>query len=139
MNTKWSIWITLAIVLGLVMGACSSGSGGDPLEGTSWELFAIRKSTPIPGSNTTATFKDGQVTGSAGCNSYFGSYEVNGDKISFGVLAITEMACMEPEGIMEQEIMIMEYLSNAQTFQLDDDMLMIFRPDGEALSFRPQG
>ena len=141
MNTKKSIWILLVIVLGLLVGACSTGAGssGDPLEGTSWELYAIRKSKPIPGSHISASFEDGQISGTSGCNTYFGAYEVDGGRITISTLGMTEMACMEPEGVMEQEIMILEYLSAAQTFQLQEDQLMIFRPDGEALTFIPEG
>jgi len=58
---------------------------------------------------TTATFDStkGQVTGSAGCNTYFGSYDANKSKLTIGVIAATEMYCLEPEGVMDQE---QEYL-----------------------------
>jgi heat shock protein HslJ len=36
---------------------------------------------------------DGSVSGSGGCNQYSGSYELNGDQISFGAIAATMMAC----------------------------------------------
>jgi heat shock protein HslJ len=47
----------------------------------------------------------------------------------------TLMACMEPEGIMEQEQLIMSFLSDAQEYRLDDGQLQIYRLDGEALTF----
>ncbi|MCJ7626377.1 MAG: META domain-containing protein, partial [Anaerolineaceae bacterium] len=80
----------------------------------------------------------GEVHGSAGCNSYRGSYQVTGDKITFGPIAITEMACMGPEGIMEQEALFTAYLSDAQYFKFVDDQLQIFQSDNEALTFIPQ-
>ena len=130
-------WIMLAILTGLVMGACSDIgiSGSDPLEGTSWELVAYRKSKPIPGRSITATFEGGQISGSAGCNTYFGAYQVDGEKITISDLANTEMACLEPEGLMDQETLILGFLRDAQTFQVGDSQLMIFQSDGEALTF----
>jgi heat shock protein HslJ len=130
----------LAAIVLLSLAACgrAGSAAGDPLDGTSWDLMAYRKTRPIPGTTITATFEDGQVRGSAGCNSYFGSYQVNGDKISVGQMGITEMACLEPEGVMEQELMFVGFLGDAQSFQLSDGGLQIFRSDGEALTFVPQ-
>jgi heat shock protein HslJ len=100
--------------------------------------MAYRKTSPISGTTITATFEDGQVSGSAGCNSYSGSYQVSGDTITVGAVAITEMACLEPEGVMEQELLFVEFLTDAQTFRIADGQLQTFRPDGEALTFVPQ-
>ena len=44
---------------------------------------------------------DGAVSGFGGCNRYFGEAEIDGDKIRFGALGSTPMAC--PEAIMDQE------------------------------------
>jgi heat shock protein HslJ len=140
MKIKYVVLVALAGILILSLTACggANSASADPLDGTSWELMAYRKTRPIPGTTITATFEDGQVSGSAGCNSYSGSYQVNGDKITVGPTAITEMACLEPEGAMEQEMTVMELLTNAQTFQVTDEQLQILRADGEALTFVPQ-
>lgn len=129
-----------AVLLVLGLAACNAATpvSSDPLDATSWELFAYRKTRPIEGTSITARFEDGQVRGSAGCNSYGGAYQVNVNKIETGDIAITKMACMEPEGVMEQELTIMEFFWDAQTFKIDaEGRLMIFRSDGEALTFVP--
>ena len=140
MKSKTLIWLTFTVWLAFLLTACggSGAAGNDPLDGTSWELWAYRKTKPIPGSIITATFEDGKVSGSGGCNTYFGSYQVDGENITISELAITEMACMEPEGVMDQESLIMEYLGDAQRFELQENRLMIFRGDREALTFNPQ-
>jgi len=137
MKSKNYVLAVLFLLASLALGACGGvgAAQGDPVEGTSWELFAISKRKPISGSTITLSFEDGQVSGSAGCNQYFGSYQVDGEAITIQKLAITEMACMEPAGLMEQENLIMEFLNDAQRYQLEDSRLMIFRPDGEALTF----
>jgi len=78
------------------------------------------------------------MRGSAGCNSFGGTYKVSGNKIRVGEIALTTMACLEPQGVMEQENVFMGFLSEAQTFQLSDGRLLIFGLDREALTFVPQ-
>jgi heat shock protein HslJ len=137
---KYVAVVALAGIAILAVAACqgADSAASDPLDGTSWVLMAYRKTSPISGTTITATFEDGQVRGSAGCNSYSGSYQVSGDTITVGAVAITEMACLEPEGVMEQELLFVEFLTDAQTFRLADGQLQTFRPDGEALTFVPQ-
>ena len=102
MNNKLLSLLMLAGLLIVTLAACGGpgSSGGDPLDGTSWTLTAYRKTRPIPGTTITITFETGELHGSAGCNSYFGSYEVSGSTIAVSEVAMTEMACMEPEGVM---------------------------------------
>jgi heat shock protein HslJ len=50
---------------------------------------------------------------------------------------MTEMYCMEPEGVMEQESLYLEMLGNAESFELSEGQLMIFMADGETLTFVP--
>jgi len=123
----------------LCIASCASiaAQPEDPLDGTDWQLYAYRKSKPLPGRQITATFKDRQVTGSAGCNSYFASYELNGAEIKIGPAGATLMACSEPEGIMEQEQEFLGYLNNADRFELEDGRLLIISADGEHLTFNP--
>jgi len=96
-----------------------------------------RTSRPIPGTVITATFEDGQIHGSAGCDSYSGLYEVSDGTIKVGPIAITEMACLDPEGVMDQELTFVQFLQDAQTFRLTDEQLQIFTFDSEALTFIP--
>ena len=75
--------VSLAFLL-IMLTACSAfPSAADPLDGTSWELYAYRKSRPVEGTTLTIRFENGQVSGSAGCNSFGGSYQVNGEEDCF--------------------------------------------------------
>jgi heat shock protein HslJ len=83
------------------------------------------------GTEITAAFgDDGKLTGSAGCNSYFGSYEVDGEAITFGPLGSTLMACAEPEGIMNQEQAYLAALESAGTYRIEGDKLELIDADG---------
>jgi heat shock protein HslJ len=135
---------TIFLILGLAtilltLTACSGNAAqsDDPLAGTSWQLWAYRKTLVLEGTETTITFDDGEINGSAGCNSYFGTYEVRGQNLTIGQVGATEMYCDEPEGLWEQEVFFLESLTDAQMFELTEDRLMIFRSDGEALTFEP--
>lgn len=128
-----------AAIAMLTLVACSNAVADatqDPLEGTSWDLFAYRKTSPIEGTIISAEFIDGQVQGNAGCNSYSGAYKVDGGSIEIGPISMTEMACMDPEGVMDQELYYLEFLGAVSRIQFVDDQLQLF--DGhEALTFIP--
>ncbi len=128
----------LLLVSLLIWNACyvnQQPPADDPLDGTSWELYAFRKSSPIEGTEFTARFEAGQVSGNGGCNQYGGSYIVEGNRLTIAELYSTEMACLEPEGLMEQEAYLLEFLGSAVTYSIDAGRLLILRPDGEALTF----
>ena len=126
------------LVLALLLSACSGGSAsGDPLSGTSWMLASIDGSAPISGVVATAAFSDGKVSGSSGCNSYGGAYELDGEQIHFSDLVSTLMACTDPQGVMDQESAFLGGLTDAQSYQLSADKLQILTSDGKTLVFTP--
>ncbi len=139
MKKKSIILMLLMAAIFVLLAACGGGNtqSEDPLAGTSWRLLFYRKSTVLDGTETTITFEDGLLNGNAGCNSYFGAYQVDDQKLTADQLGSTEMFCMEPEGLMEQEAFFLETLGDAQRYELTDGRLMIFRSDGEALTFEP--
>lgn len=121
----------------MLLSACNPILSRDPLNGTSWSLSTIDETAALQGTLVTLAFADGQVSGSSGCNSYGGSYKVDGEKITIRSLVSTLMACQDT-GIMEQEQTYMQYLQNAQIYQIDSDQLQITTVDGKALVFTPQ-
>ena len=140
MNTRCLSLVALIGAIALSLTACR-GVGpfrGDPLSGTSWTLVTYGPDKPLAGTTITATFQNGQVRGSTGCNDYGGPYRVRGNSIALGALAITERACLDPEGAMEQEGLIVRLLGAARTFQLSGGKLIIVSANGEALTFVPQ-
>jgi heat shock protein HslJ len=125
----------ISLVILLSLSACSSS---DPLAGTAWQLSTFGSTRVMEGTTITATFKDGQIGGTAGCNHYGGEYKVKGAKLTFGALAMTEMYCMDPAGVMDQEAMYLSWLGAAERFEVKGGQLLIYRADGEALAFTAQ-
>ena len=136
MNTVINNFI-LIMILGLMVTSCSEfgGTAADELEGTKWNLLTIRKSIPIPDSIITLELEDDEVRGTSGCNTYFGEYKSKGNKISFGVLAATEMACLNPKGIMEQEQEYLSFLSEIVAYSIEGDRLILKKTLQDQLTF----
>lgn len=95
------------------------------LAGSSWDVISYNTGTEavrsvIIDTEITANFgDDGQLTGNAGCNDYFASYEVDGENISIGGVGMTEKFCMDPEGIMDQESQYLAALETADVYKIE--------------------
>jgi heat shock protein HslJ len=63
------------------------------------------------GSKVTLSFKDGQLSANAGCNTMSGTVAVLGGKLSVGQLATTEMACQAD--LMAQDQWLAAFLAGA--------------------------
>ncbi|MCB0549078.1 MAG: META domain-containing protein [Phaeodactylibacter sp.] len=105
------------------------------LEGTSWILlkFSLEDGTilePQGEKPITLKFKSGQVSGSAGCNSYFASFETRKEQLKFDGIGATEKYC---PGLMEQEKQYFGLLEEAQAFILRPGQLEITSPAGKLL------
>lgn len=110
------------------------------LAGTAWELLSLHGQPPLPDRPVTLQFDNGEAGGNSGCNSYGGDYTASPDgDLAFGDLVQTLMACMEPEGIMEQEQAFMTALRQTVAFRLADGRLELLNEAGETtLIFTPQ-
>ena len=97
------------------------------LEGTEWQLTTFvsgeAASSLLADTQITAVFMQGQVSGTAGCNRYFGSYEIDGETITFSPMGSTRMACAEE--IMAQEGSYLTALPAATAFQIEGEQLTV--------------
>ena len=101
------------------------------LVGTMWDLISFAGQSPIAGFTLTLSFEaDGQLGGSAGCNSFFGSYTLEGTTLTIGQMGSTMMACMD-NGVMEQESAYLGWLAAATGYTLLDGQLTIHTAQGD--------
>ncbi len=104
------------------------------LAGTKWTLTGWNTGTAISSvvidTEISLEMRDGQVSGTAGCNHYFADYEAIDASLKFGVIASTEMYCMDPEGVMEQEVGYLEALRQIDSFEIYGDMLTLSDEQG---------
>lgn len=86
-------------VIALLLVSLAACGGSSALAGT-WALSSVTGAAGITlptGGRIEITFtSDGKVSGQGACNSYSGSYTVNGQTIVFSPLASTQKACATP-------------------------------------------
>ncbi len=117
-----------------------------PLAGTLWQVIGYNNGkggvvSVVIGTELTAAFgEDGSLTGSAGCNNYSASYELDEaagpseGAIAISPAASTRMFCAEPEGTMEQEAQYLAALEMASTYRIEGDRLQLRDANGSLIA-----
>ncbi len=117
----------------------ASGVTFDPgvLGGTVWTLTAYGDPAspvaPVAGVTSTLSFESTGVSGTSGCNSFIGSFSVNGNVITFGDLIATLAAC--EEAVMAQETALLELLHGDVSFTVENGALTLTNADGQTASY----
>jgi heat shock protein HslJ len=115
------------------------------LRGSSWTLTDYDDGSGavvpvLPGTKTTANFgDDGLLSGSGGCNGYSASYDVANKLVNIEALVMTEMACLEPEGLMEQELQYLAALAETKSYVIVGDAMGLLDGDGAILTIFSSG
>lgn len=106
-NTKGLTVLSGLVLIGILM---TSGcpQQGPTLVGPVWNLESYVNSggkmvNVLANTAITAQFQNGIVSGSSGCNTYSGSYQINNKAITISNVTQTLMECTTPAGIMDQE------------------------------------
>ena len=133
---RWPLLVVLLLLTAPARAQTSRDLSTDQrvLAGTEWRLVSLGPSGAetdvVPGTTVTLKFgEDGRASGSTGCNSYGGTYEVRGDRITFGRLVSTRRACLD-QNANQQEQRFIAALEAANRFRLSSDRLTIFSDRG---------
>jgi heat shock protein HslJ len=109
----------------------ASLGGAEGLAGTQWQVTGYNNgrggvTSPVAATELTVDFgADGSVSGSAGCNSFAGTYAVDdADGIAFTPLAATRKMC-PGEDVMGQESQFLAALANATNWEIRGDRLQL--------------
>ena len=137
--------VGVTILMAALLAGCATAepdpapAGGAALPGTEWVLTSLAGSPPIEGTQITLRFGEGSLEGSGGCNTYGGSYTATGDSLGLSDLYWTEMACLEPEGVLEQELAYLNALNTVASYRVDAGQLALYDEAGtQILVFGPQ-
>jgi heat shock protein HslJ len=127
------------VLLTLGLAACgeddSTEAEGPSFEGVPWLLSSGIDVAGWQAVAPSATFADGTVGGSTGCNHYTAGYAVDGDALDIGDVASTRMACPSPADAVEREYLAA--LDRVEGWGIDDDdLVLVDADDDEALRFR---
>jgi len=124
-------WMTIGLVaLATVLAACGGRDEVPDLEDSEWVLSSLNGGTLLQDTQITLAFKDGLAGGFGGCNAYGGSYTREGDALSINEIASTAQACLEPEGVMQQESAYLDALWNVVSYRVADERLELLNESG---------
>ena len=112
-----------------VLTACAipAGPAAPPapsLVGTEWRLEDLAGRGVLDRAEATLVFPEaGRVAGSGSCNRFFGSVTLEQDRIGFGQMGATRMACIGAIG--DQENRYLAALQQAERFEVRGTTLLI--------------
>jgi heat shock protein HslJ len=121
--------------------AGGAASDTSPLANTSWKLESLgdpgAPTAALPDAAVTLTFDGAKeaIGGNSGCNSYGGTYQVDGAKLTFGQIVGTLMACAS-QPVMQQESQYQQALAKVSQYTIDGDRLELTYDGTKVLRFR---
>jgi heat shock protein HslJ len=112
------------------------------LTDTQWVLGGIAQGEAVVStwvdSEITSEFKEGNMAGSAGCNSYSAPYEVEGTSLTLGQVVNTLMACEDEERNQRESEFLTALMSVAQ-YEIHRNTLTLSDAEGNlVLTFQVQ-
>ena len=84
----------------------------------------------FPNQKPTLKFEDGSVSGTNGCNTFSGNYQVVGESLKMGPIMATRMFC---EGVDDSQFD--DRLQNATSFKKENGKLVIYSNGVKAMTF----
>ncbi|MET1232920.1 MAG: META domain-containing protein [Candidatus Limnocylindrales bacterium] len=135
--------LALAAVSLVAISGCNAigAAQGGQLDGLAWQLstyLAGGAAVPVPDEvAATATFAEGQVSGSNGCNGYSGPYVASGSTLTIGPLASTLMGCGPVQSALETTFMTLFQQTGSYTATSTE--LSLYDTSGaKTMTFTPQ-
>jgi heat shock protein HslJ/uncharacterized protein YecT (DUF1311 family) len=112
--------------------AMSDADIATTLQGPEWWVTEIDGKALAAGVEASfAIDAEGRVSGRGGCNRYFGSAEIAGDRLDIGELGSTRMACPEPA--MGEEQRLLAALGGVAGWRIEAGRLQLEAEDGTVL------
>jgi heat shock protein HslJ len=102
-----------------------------------WFLNSLDGKPLIEGTNIILAFDEASFSGFAGCNGYGGPLETTEDgSIKFGEMSSQAEGCVEPEGVLDQEINYLNQLLDMKQYHVDNGILTLsIREGGQRLVY----
>ena len=107
-----------ALVTGLGISPMTLPLSAQTAPAGTWLAEDILGGGVIDRLQTTLEFTDdGRIAGTGGCNHYFGAVKIEGDRVSFGQIGSTQMACSP--AVMGQEAKFFGALAAARVWRVE--------------------
>jgi heat shock protein HslJ len=109
-------------------------SGGSSLNGTHWILVSTHATARVPAATPfTIQFDATTASGAGPCNRYHMPFKLDGDKVTAGPVASTQIACAQPLLTAEQHYFAA--IEKVDTAQVQDAQLVLTGPDNTRLVY----
>jgi heat shock protein HslJ len=107
------------------------------LEGPTWLLESYldiegNLTARLPQTRVTINFAEGEVSGTAGCNNYFGPYQADGNSLTIGPLGSTMMMCIQDD-TATQETAFLANLGNVASYDIVNNQLQLIDAEGNTI------
>jgi heat shock protein HslJ len=131
--------ITALATLSSCHSSKQSTTGNASIVGKYWKLVEVNGKPIAPAEQSKRephmilNAAENKVSGSGGCNSFFGNYELQSEYgISFSKIGSTKMAC--PGSVMQSEQQLFQAFQMANKFTLQNDILILFNSGNSPLA-----
>ena len=109
----------------------------DRLGGRKWVLVSMFDTRRVLSTSDTILFvqfntKEGKLSGKNVCNSFTGSYNCQGSKISITNIVSTKMMCKKGADF---EVVVFEFYNKSTRYTLTGNKLTLYQPDGSNMVF----
>ena len=110
--------------------------GNVSLENTYWKLVKLNEKPVQTGPDEKELFiqlleEESRINGYSGCNNFSGGYELEKDKIKFGMLMSTKKMCM---GAMDQEQKFLKALSETVRYAIEGEKLYLYNREDKVVA-----
>jgi heat shock protein HslJ len=132
-------WV-VAVAAASIAAGCGSGSGDETtiddgrsppppeVDGTSWRLVAgdgpLGSIELVDGYLITITFEGNQLSGTAACNGYGGTYRLDGNTLVVSELSWTEMACERVEVMAAEQAYLAALLDVTEVTATGEELVL---------------
>lgn len=121
--------LPLLAVLALVgCQSAPSAAPENPLVGTAWLAWDINGRGPGGKTYATLVFNPGRISGSGGCNRFYGALQVKADAWQASDIALSRQECA-PE-LMKEEASFIEALEAARSHRVEGGLLTLLDESG---------
>lgn len=113
-----------------------TGCAGDPnrlLAGASWQLLS--PASELGSAPYMSFHSDERVSGFAGCNYFNGRYQITGEGIEFGPMAVTKRMCV-PDLMRDEDNFLRHLQGTTNVKVFSDDTLQLQQANGDYLQFQ---
>ena len=134
--------LCFCVVFTLLVAGCRNGNPVSEFQSPSelpagiWQLEAFvrdaRLRDVLGETELTLEFRVGEeinMGGRAGCNFYGGAVSWENGRLVVGPIGQTQMLCLKPKGVMEQEETYLSVLRSAVELRVGGDQLVLFDAD----------